>query len=74
VQVAAPAPQTTGKLLAVCPNVAELLAIMALHKPFLSFIGLYPGCDMSKAWQSENFLRFCRPMHGYEEQGDVYGC
>jgi hypothetical protein len=30
VQVAATAPQTTGRLLAVYPNVAELLAVMAL--------------------------------------------
>jgi hypothetical protein len=42
VQVAATAPQTTGKLLAVFPNVAELLAVMALRKPILSFIMLYP--------------------------------
>jgi hypothetical protein len=41
VQVAAPAPQTTGRLLAVCPDVAELLEVMALRKPILSFIGLY---------------------------------
>jgi hypothetical protein len=42
VQVVATAPQTTGRLLAVFPNVAEMLAVMALHKPILSFIVLYP--------------------------------
>jgi hypothetical protein len=42
VQVAATAPQKTGRLLAVFPNVAELLAVMALRKPILSFIVLYP--------------------------------
>jgi hypothetical protein len=42
VQVAATAPQTTGRLLAVFPNVVELLAVMALRKPVLSFIVLYP--------------------------------
>jgi hypothetical protein len=31
-----------GRLLAVFPNVAELLAVMALRKPILSFIVLYP--------------------------------
>jgi hypothetical protein len=31
VQVATPAPQTTGRLLTVGPNVAELLAVVALH-------------------------------------------
>jgi hypothetical protein len=56
VQVAALATQTTGKLLAVFPNVAELLAVMALRKPCLSFIGLYPDCDVAKVWQSENLL------------------
>jgi hypothetical protein len=30
VQVAAPAPQTTGRLLTVCPDVAELFAVVAL--------------------------------------------
>jgi hypothetical protein len=42
VQVAATAPQTTGRLLAVFPNVAELLAVMALPKSILSFIVLCP--------------------------------
>jgi hypothetical protein len=42
VLVAATAPQTTGRLLAVFPNVAELLAIMALRKPILSFVLFYP--------------------------------
>jgi hypothetical protein len=41
VKMAAPAPQTTGRLLAVFPNVAELLAVMALRKPILSFIVLH---------------------------------
>jgi hypothetical protein len=53
-----PSPQTTGRLLPVFPNVAEHLAIMALRKHILSFIGLYPDCDVTKADQSENFLRF----------------
>jgi hypothetical protein len=56
VQVAAPTPQTTGRLLAVFSNVAELLAVMALHKTILGFIGLYPNCDIAEALQSENFL------------------
>jgi hypothetical protein len=56
VQVVAPVPHTTRRLLAVCLNVAEPLAFTALHKTILSFIGLYPDCDVAKAWQSENFL------------------
>jgi hypothetical protein len=55
-QVAALASQRTGWLLAVCPNMAELLAVMALRKTNLGYISLYPDCDVAKAWQSENFL------------------
>jgi hypothetical protein len=44
---------------------AELRAIMALHKTILSFIGLYPDCHMAGAWQLENFLRFYHPRQGY---------
>jgi hypothetical protein len=43
----------------------ECLAVMALCKTILSFIGLYPDCDVAEAWQLENFLRFCRPRQGY---------
>jgi hypothetical protein len=47
---------------------------MAMRKSILIFIGLYSVCDVSKAWQSENFLGFCRPRQGYQEQGDIHGC
>jgi hypothetical protein len=56
VQVAAPTPQTMGRLLAVCPNVAQLLAVMALRKTIVSFIGLYSDCDVAMVWQLVNFL------------------
>jgi hypothetical protein len=65
VQVTGPAPQAAGRLLAVYPDVAELLAVMALGKTFLCFIGVYLDCDVAEAWQSENFLRFCRLRQGY---------
>jgi hypothetical protein len=44
-----------GGLLAVCPHMAELLAVVTLHKPILSFVRLYPDCNVAKAGQSENF-------------------
>jgi hypothetical protein len=44
---------------------AELLAVMALHKTILSSICLHPDCDVIEALQSENFLGFCRPEQGY---------
>jgi hypothetical protein len=56
VQVAAPSPQATGRLLAVCSDVAELLAAVALRKTIMSFVHLYPDCNVAEAWQSENFL------------------
>jgi hypothetical protein len=53
VQVTTPAPQVAGRLLAVCPDVAKLLAVMALLKTILSSVCLYPDRDMAEAWQSE---------------------
>jgi hypothetical protein len=35
VQLTVPAPQAARRLLAVCPDVAELLALMTLHKSIL---------------------------------------
>jgi hypothetical protein len=67
VQVAALAPQATVRLLAVFLNMAELLAVLALCKPILSFIGLYLECGGAKAWQSQNLLEFCRPRQCYVE-------
>jgi hypothetical protein len=52
-------------LLAVCPDVAELLAVMALRKTILSAICLSHDCGEAEAWQSENFLGCCRPRQGY---------
>jgi hypothetical protein len=65
VQVTATAPQSAGKLLAVCPDVAELLAVMSLSKTILSSICLHPDCDMAEALKSEHFFGFCRPRQGY---------
>jgi hypothetical protein len=36
--------------LAVCPHVAELLAVMSLRKPILSSVCLHPDCDVAEAW------------------------
>jgi hypothetical protein len=58
VQVTATAKQAAGRLFAVCPDVAELLAVMALSKTILSFICLHTDCDMTEVLQSENLLGF----------------
>jgi hypothetical protein len=65
VQVTALAPQAARTLFAVCPDVAELLAVMALRKTILISICLYPDCDMTVAFLSEHLLGFCRPRQGY---------
>jgi hypothetical protein len=65
VQVISSAPKAAGRLFAVCPDVAELLAVMALRKTILSSICLHPDCDVAEALQSENFLGFCHHWQGY---------
>jgi hypothetical protein len=54
VQVTAPAPQAAGRFLAVCPDVTELLMVIAvLLKTILSSICLCPNYDITEALQSE---------------------
>jgi hypothetical protein len=45
-----------GGLLAVCPNVAELLTVVALRKAGLSVVGLNLDGNVAKAVQLEKFL------------------
>jgi hypothetical protein len=52
-QVAAPAPHTTGRFPTVSPDVAKLLAALALHKAILNSICLYSDGNMSEGCQSE---------------------
>jgi hypothetical protein len=60
-------------LLAVCPDVAELLAVMALRKTILSSICLYPDCDVAEAWQLENFWDFAILDKGIRKRGRFMG-
>jgi hypothetical protein len=71
VQVATPAPQTTGRLFAVCPDEAELLTVVALGEGVLRSVGLHLYCNVAEAWQLENLLEFCRSRQGYLEKGKV---
>jgi hypothetical protein len=66
-----PALQAAGRLLAVCVDVAELLAVMALRKTILSSICLCPDCDVAEALQSENFLGFCRHRKVTRKRGGL---
>jgi hypothetical protein len=69
--VTAFAPQAAGRLLAVCPVVAELLAVMVLGKGILGSVSLHPDSNVAEASQTENFLGLCCPRQSYEEQGQV---
>jgi hypothetical protein len=64
--------QAAGRLLAVCPDVAELLAVVALGKSILGSISLHPDSNVAEARQTENFLGLCSPRQSFEEQGQVY--
>jgi hypothetical protein len=55
------AAKTTGCLLAVYANVVEHLAVMALRKTILSFIGFYPECDVAGRGLT---VGFCIPRQG----------
>jgi hypothetical protein len=66
-------PRTTvGRLFAISPDVAELLAVVALGKSILCCISLHPDSNVAETWRMENFLGLCCPWQGYEEQGQVY--
>jgi hypothetical protein len=54
VQVAAPTPHAAGRLFAVGPNVAKLLAVKTLGERGLGFIRLYLHGDMAEAGQLED--------------------
>jgi hypothetical protein len=53
VQVAAPAPHTAGRLPTVNPDVAKLLAALALRKAIMNSICLYSDGNMAESCQSE---------------------
>ena len=44
-----PTPHTTGRLLAVSRDMAELLAILTVRESIMVFVRLYPDCSMAKA-------------------------
>jgi hypothetical protein len=58
-QVATTTPQTLRELLTVGPDMANVLAVVALHKASLSSLQLYPDDNMVKAIQLEYLLRLC---------------
>jgi hypothetical protein len=56
VHVTAPTPQTTWKLLAICPDMAELLAVVTLREARLGSVGLHFDCNIAKAFDLEDIL------------------
>jgi hypothetical protein len=49
-------PRAAGRLLAICPDVAELLAVVALDKSILGCISLHPDINVTEARQTKNVL------------------
>jgi hypothetical protein len=74
VQVAAPAPQTTWRLFAVCPDMAELLAIVALGEVTLGSVRLHLDDNVAEGRKLKNLLRLLRSREGDEEEGELVGC
>jgi hypothetical protein len=72
VQVAAPAPRISGRLFAVGPNVAELLAVVTLCESAVCFISFHLDCNVAEASQLEDLVGFRRSRQSYEEKGEVY--
>jgi hypothetical protein len=50
------APQAAGRLFAICQDVAELLAVVALGKIILGSISLHPDSNVAEARQTKNIL------------------
>jgi hypothetical protein len=60
VQVATRTPQATGRLLTVCPDMAEILAVVTLRQTSLRFISLYLVRDMAEACKFKDLLGYFR--------------
>jgi hypothetical protein len=59
-QVATPTPQTAGRLFAVGPDAAKFLAVVALRKGVLRFVGLYLDGNVAEVGQFKQILGlFC---------------
>jgi hypothetical protein len=71
VQPAAPAPQTTWWLFAVCLDVPELLAVVTLRESTLGPLCLRLDGNVAEAWQMEYFLGLICSRQGYERKGEV---
>jgi hypothetical protein len=56
VQVIPPTPYTTGRLLVVSPDMAELLAVVTLLETSMGFVLLYPDFNMAKARQFDYLM------------------
>jgi hypothetical protein len=67
VQVTAPAPQITGRLLAVSPDVAQLLAVVTLRETSLGFVRLCPDCSWYISWDTDVLVNVMRKREGLTE-------
>jgi hypothetical protein len=73
VHVAATTPQTTWSLFAVCPDMAELLAIVALREVTLGSVRLHLDHNVAVGSKLKNLLRLLCSREGDEEEGSWWG-
>jgi hypothetical protein len=70
--VTAPTPHTAGRLLAVDPDMAELLAFITLHETILGFVCLCLDCDMARLISLNISWDFDFLGKVISEEGNVY--
>jgi hypothetical protein len=56
---AAPTPQAAGRLFAVGPDLAKILAVVALRKVVLGLIRLYLDANVTEIGEFKQVLRLC---------------
>jgi hypothetical protein len=76
VEVTSPASHTTGGggwLLAVDPDVAELLAVEALSHPALRYVGFNSDDGVTEVGQLKDFGRLPTACECHQEERDIMG-
>jgi hypothetical protein len=73
-QVAIPTPQARGRLFAISPDMAKLLAVVALHECVLWFALLYLDGTVAEAGEYEDILDCCHSREDHKEQRQCNAC
>jgi hypothetical protein len=59
--VTVPTPLATGRLLAVSPDMAQLMVVVTLRDTSLGFVRLYPDSNTARARQFQFLMGLRRP-------------